>query len=84
MTMKEFVLGVFSDGGAPSFSRVATGVVVGFACGWVTAIVRVTHTLPDFQGLSMFIALIYGVNVAGSVTAKVMTAKTGAPPEEGK
>jgi hypothetical protein len=53
MTMKDFVLGVFSDGGAPSFSRVATGVVVGFACGWVTAIVRVTHVLPDFQeGLS--------------------------------
>lgn len=58
-----FWRGVFSESdGTPSFSRIATGVVVAFAVGWVTELVRHTHALPDFAGLSCFIGTLYGVN----------------------
>lgn len=58
-----FWRGVFSEAdGTPSFSRIATGVVVAFAVGWVTELVRFSHALPDFAGLSCFIGTLYGVN----------------------
>jgi len=54
---------VFSESdGAPSFSRVATAVIVGFSMGWVTALVRMNHQLPDFGGLVLLIGALYGVN----------------------
>ena len=54
---------VFSEpDGTPSFSRVATGVIVGFAMGWVTALVRMNHQLPDFGGVVLLIGTLYGVN----------------------
>ena len=63
MTGKEFWIGVFSEpGGGPSFSRVATGVLVAFAAGWVTSVVLHNHALPDFGGLAIFIGTLYGVN----------------------
>jgi hypothetical protein len=69
---KPFWRGVFSEpDGAPSFSRVATAVIVAFAVGWVTALVRMNHQLPDFGGLALLIGTLYGVNkVAGAVAAK--------------
>ena len=58
-----FWRGVFSEiDGTPSFSRVATAVIVAFAMGWVTALVRSNHQLPDFGGLVLFIGALYGVN----------------------
>lgn len=58
-----FWRGVFSESdGTPSFSRIATGVAVAFAVGWVTELVLRLHTLPDFAGLSCFIGTLYGVN----------------------
>jgi hypothetical protein len=58
-----FWRGVFSEpDGTPSFSRVATGLLVSFACGWVTAIVWKNHALPDFAGLALFIGTLYGSN----------------------
>lgn len=58
-----FWRGVFCEAdGVPSFSRVATAVVVAFAVGWTTALVRLNHALPDFAGLSCFIGTLYGVN----------------------
>jgi len=61
--MSNFWRGVFSDSdGTPSFSRVATAVIVGFAMGWVSALVRMNHQLPDFGGLVLLISTLYGVN----------------------
>jgi hypothetical protein len=69
---KPFWRGVFSEpDGTPSFSRVATSVIVAFAVGWVTALVRMNHQLPDFGGLVLLIGALYGVNkVAGAVASK--------------
>jgi hypothetical protein len=58
-----FWRGVFSESdGTPSLSRIATGVLIGFACGWVTSIVKHTFTLPDFAGLALLISSVYGIN----------------------
>jgi len=36
--------------------------------GWVTALVRANHQLPDFGGLVLLIGALYGVNkVSGAV-----------------
>jgi hypothetical protein len=63
---------VFSEpDGTPSFSRVATAVIVGFSMGWVTALVRLNHQLPDFGGLVLLIGALYGVNkVSAAVSAR--------------
>ena len=61
--MSNFWRSVFSESdGTPSFSRVATAVIVGFSMGWVTALVRLNHQLPDFGGLVLLIGALYGVN----------------------
>jgi len=58
-----FWRGVFSESdGTPSFSRVATAVIVAFAMGWITALVHANHQLPDFGGLVLLIGALYGVN----------------------
>lgn len=60
---QNFWRGVFSEtDGTPSFSRVATAVIVGFAMGWITSLVRMNHQLPDFGGLVLLIGTLYGVN----------------------
>jgi hypothetical protein len=65
-----FWRGVFSEmDGTPSFSRVATAVIVAFAMGWVTALVRANHQLPDFGGLVLLIGALYGVNRFSSAVA---------------
>ena len=65
-----FWRGVFSESdGTPSFSRVATAVIVGFSMGWVTALVRVNHQLPDFGGLVLLIGALYGVNKVSAAVA---------------
>ena len=59
----KFWRGVFSEpDGSPSFSRVATAVLLAFACGWVTAIVVKHYALPDFTSLVMFVGVLYGIN----------------------
>lgn len=82
MNWKLFFQGIFSDNGVPSFSRVASAVALGFACGWVTHLVVKNNSLPDFMGLCMFIGVFYGTNVAGSV-AKVFKPNPQDPPKEG-
>ena len=65
-----FWRGAFSESdGTPSFSRVATAVIVGFSMGWVTALVRVNHQLPDFGGLVLLIGALYGVNKVSAAVA---------------
>jgi hypothetical protein len=54
---------VFTDtDGTPSFARVGTAVILGFVCGWVTAVVRWTHTIPELGGVSLFLTVLYGTN----------------------
>lgn len=60
--MKDWFIRAFSDNGEPSSSRLLTAIVVAFACGWVTAIVKHTHQLPEFGGISLFIGSLYGLN----------------------
>ena len=68
-----FWRGVFCEvDSTPSFSRVATGLIVAFALGWVTHLVCHNHALPDFGGLVLFIGALYGVN-------KITTAMTKTP-----
>lgn len=61
-----FFRGVFSEStGEPSFSRIASGVLTGFSCGWITAIVHFTHAIPDIMtlsGLGGLILVPYGTN----------------------
>lgn len=68
--MKQFFVGIFSDNGQPSFSRLATGFIVAFSIGWVTHLVLHNHALPDFAGLALFIGTLYGANVAGNILKK--------------
>jgi hypothetical protein len=62
-TAARFWRGVFSEAdGSPSFSRIATAVVVAFAVGWTSELVRLNHALPDFGGMTCFVGTLYGVN----------------------
>jgi hypothetical protein len=86
MKATEFLRGVFSDDdGEPSFSRCATGVLVGFACFWITRIVVKNNVLPDFTGISCFITVLYGVNRAegiGSAIASIFRATPAPQPPQ--
>jgi hypothetical protein len=63
-----FWRGVFSESdGTPSFARVGTGVIVGFACFWVTYLVMKNHGFPEFAGVSSFVTVLYGANVLKSI-----------------
>lgn len=48
--------------GTPSFARIGTLTLIGFACGWVTSIVIRTRSLPELGGLTMFVGVLYGAN----------------------
>jgi hypothetical protein len=53
----------FSDpDGTPSSARVITALVVLFALGWVTFLVRKHGVLPEFAGLTAFVSAIYAIN----------------------
>lgn len=67
---QKFIEGVFSDGGSPSFSRVATGVLLCACIWWDTYFLYRNGTMPDFTGQVFFLGTIYGVNVAGSAASK--------------
>ena len=64
--MIDFFKRVFSEAdGTPSFSRVGSGILIGFTCGWVTAVVHFTHAIPDvatLAGLGALIGVPYGLN----------------------
>jgi hypothetical protein len=61
---KKFLEGVFSDNGSPSFSRVATAVLLTACIWWDTYFLYKLKVLPDFGGQIAFIGLLYGLNVA--------------------
>ncbi len=68
-----FWRGVFSEtDGTPSSSRIFTGLLVAFACSWITHLVWHNNALPDFAGLALFIGTLYGTNkLAGALSGKI-------------
>jgi hypothetical protein len=73
--MRNFLQGLFSESGQASFSRVGTFVALISACIWVSRIVWKTGALPGLEGLTLFIATLYGLGKAGETIAKVMGPK---------
>lgn len=63
--MRQFWIGVFSDGGSPSSSRVYTGLLVVASIVWVSYVVFKTGHLPDggtLTGLGAFAVSPYAMN----------------------
>ena len=73
--MREFFRNLFSESGQASFSRVGTSLALLCACGWVSWIVWRTGALPALEGLTIFIASLYGLGKAGETVARVMGSK---------
>ena len=67
---------VFSESdGTASFSRVATGATIIGSIVWITHIVLKTHALPDFAGVSLLNATLYGLNKAHDAVSSVFGKK---------
>jgi len=73
---KAFWTGVFSDGGTPSFSRVATALITVAAIIWISFIVYFKREIPDVGGVVLLIGTLYGLNVAGNAAAKIGASKS--------
>jgi hypothetical protein len=73
----EFLKRVLSDGDQPSASRVMSVIIVLFACGWVSYLVKVNHALPAFDGLALLIGTPYGLNVLSKSASTVASAMKG-------
>lgn len=62
-----FLAGMFSEPtGEPSFSRVASGLVLFASLGWISYVVFKNHGLPDFTGVTAYstylLGSLYGIN----------------------
>lgn len=66
-----------SEAGAVSFARVASGLIVIASIAWVTIIVLHNHEFPEFGGLAIYIAALYGINKATEI---ISILKKGGPP----
>ena len=73
--MKQFVHDLFSESGTASFSRVGTFIMLLSACAWVSRIVWKTGALPGLEGLTLFIATLYGLGKAGETVQHVLGKK---------
>mgnify|MGYP001587562587 CR=1 FL=1 len=70
--MKDFLRQLFSESGMASFSRVGTSVALLCACVWVSRIVWKTGALPGLEGLTFFIASLYGLGKAGETVQRIL------------
>jgi hypothetical protein len=71
----KFWKGVFSEAdGTPSFTRVASGMLLAFACGWVSCLVYRNNALPDLGGLALLIGTPYGLNKLSQAAAQKLGA----------
>jgi len=70
--MKQFLKELFSESGQASFSRVGTFVALVCSCAWVSRIVWRTGALPGLEGLTFFIAALYGLGKAGETVQRVL------------
>jgi hypothetical protein len=73
--MRLFFQQLFSDSGAASFSRVGSFLALVFACSWVSYIVWKTRELPSFEGLTIFIASLYGLGKVGETVQRYIGTK---------
>jgi len=73
--MKRYLHDLFSESGAASFSRVGTFIALVSACVWVSRIVWKTGTMPGLEGLTLFIATLYGLGKAGETVQSVLGKK---------
>src|SRR5690348_9414221 len=71
---KKFWLGVFSDSGLPSASRVMSlGMILPASIIWVSYLVVVNHALPDLRGVAMLIGTPYGLNVGTKAVSGIFS-----------
>ena len=73
--MRKFFNELFSEAGTASFSRVGTFLALVCSCSWVSTIVWRTSALPSLEGVTFFIASLYGLGKAGETTAKILGQK---------
>ena len=73
--MKRFLGDLFSESGAASFARLGSFVALLSACAWVTYIVYKTRSLPGLDGLTFFIASLYGLGKAGETAQRLLGGK---------
>jgi hypothetical protein len=50
-------------------------VALGFACGWITYLVFHNHILPSLEGLTLFIAALYGLGKANETLQRFLEKK---------
>jgi hypothetical protein len=70
--MKQFLQELFSESGTASFSRVGTFIALLSASAWVSRIVWKTGALPGLEGLTFFIASLYGLGKAGETVQRIV------------
>lgn len=73
--MKKFFQQLFSESGEASFSRLGAFIALAFACAWITYLVLHTHILPSLEGLTLFIAALYGLGKANETLEKILGKK---------
>ncbi len=73
--MTDFLLKLFSESGQASFSRVGSFLALLFSCAWVSFLVWKTRALPSLEGLTLFIATLYGLGKAGETIQRLSGGK---------
>lgn len=73
--MRNFLKQLFSESGEASFSRVGSAVALACSCFWVSYVVWRTRALPGLEGLTFFIAGLYGLGKAGETVQRLMGGK---------
>jgi hypothetical protein len=74
--MKLFFHQLLSESGEASFSRAGAGCALIFAVLWVSYLVWRTGSLPSLEGLTFFIASLYGLGKAGETLQRVLGSKS--------
>lgn len=73
-----FFRGLYSErDGTPSSARWHTGIVIWFACAWVSYLVWKTLKLPDFAGIALFVGTVAGLTYGANQLAAKFTDKAG-------
>jgi hypothetical protein len=70
--MRKFLQQLFSESGEASFSRLGAFITLLFACLWISYIVWRTGSLPSLDGLTFFIATLYGLGKANETLQHIM------------
>ncbi len=73
--MKTYLQQLFSESGEASFSRIGSAMALLCSCFWVSYIVVRTRALPGLEGLTFFIAGLYGLGKAGETVQRVLGSK---------